>query len=172
MRTIFAVLLFWAVSTLTYSQTSIPPSKQTQQKVGAQNRGQVGSAAVIPDEGLCKALDALIEDSLKTVAFESNSGTFDDSAARETNRQLRAIAAYAQLQMQLMHMQMIKCEAPVRILDPKAFNDHAISCVIAQRASARDAKERCDRTLWQRGLQSVVKAVQQSPASSSNEGSK
>lgn len=156
MRTILAAILFCSVFTLSFAQPSITPSRPGKAQPIAQGRDLSSTPLVAPDEGLCRALDALIEDGLKTIALETSGGSLDDSAPRESNRQLRSIAAHMQVQIQLTQMQMLRCAPPVRVLDPKAFNDQAIGCAISQRTSVKTA-ERCDKSLWQREPQSVVK---------------
>jgi phosphoserine aminotransferase len=62
-------------------------------------------------KALCKTAELIIEESLTTISNETISGIADNSAPRETNRQLRVVAATNQILIQQLHMQSLQCPA-------------------------------------------------------------
>jgi hypothetical protein len=98
---------------------------------------------------LCKSAESLIEDHLKSIAYDSVAGITDNSAPRETNRQLKVVAATNQIQIQQLHMQSLQCPAIQWSISHSAFTSAALGCSLAS-TSNDEYKEKCNRKNWSR----------------------
>lgn len=94
---------------------------------------------------LCKSSESLIEDALKAIAFENVAGILDNSAPRETNRQLRVLAATGSIQIQQAHMQELRCAPIVLPISHLYYSSAALACALAKGDEAK-----CDRKAWVR----------------------
>lgn len=100
-------------------------------------------------KSLCRASEGYIEENLKSIAYENISGIGDNSAPRETNRQLKINAAGNQITNQLIHMQSLQCPAIQWSITHTVFTSYAIECSLAVTRN-EDYKEKCNRKNWTR----------------------
>ena len=100
-------------------------------------------------KALCKTAESLIEELLKSIAYESVAGIGDNSAPRETNRQLKVVAATNQLHIQQFHMQSLQCPAIQWSISHSAFTSAALGCSLASTTND-EYKEKCNRKNWAR----------------------
>lgn len=100
-------------------------------------------------KALCKTAESLIEELLKSIAYESVAGIGDNSAPRETIRQLKVVAATNQLHIQQFHMQSMQCPAIQWSISHSAFTSAALGCSLASTTND-EYKEKCNRKNWSR----------------------
>ena len=117
---------------------------QTNPRQVAPNQVVQPSAEVLR---LCKSAEGLLEDGLKAIAYESFAGILDNSAPRETNRQLKIVAATTGIQVQQAHLQSLGCPALLLPITHAPYISAAISCSLAK---GDEIKEKCDRKSWVR----------------------
>jgi hypothetical protein len=118
----------------------------------AQNRTATAKPSTVVEASpetlrLCKLAEGQIEDALKAIAFEGVAGILDNSAPRESNRQLRITAATMNIQVQQIHMNSLGCPAIQWTLAPSIYGTAPMACALA---SGESTKEKCDRKLWVR----------------------
>lgn len=114
------------------------------------NTRQAAAQAASPNAEvlrLCKSVEGLIEDGLKAIAYESFSGILDNSAPRETNRQLKIVAATTGIQIHQAHMQSLGCPPILTPLTHTPYVSAALTCSLAK---GDESKEKCDRKSWVR----------------------
>lgn len=99
------------------------------------------------DQALCDQLMKSIVAGEKTVAMEVNGGLGDDSAPRETSRQLRAANAWSAITTSLRLMELNRCPAPARVIGPDAYTFQAAKCALDSRM--RPSPESCKTSLWE-----------------------
>ena len=139
-KKILTWMMFLAVSCV-HSQ----PKNTSSTSTGVFVHSQMTEAA----RALCKNAESLIEDSLKTIAYENTSGMGDNSAPRETNRQLRIVAASNVIYTQQLHMQSLQCPSIQWSISYLPFTSFALTCSLAI-ARNEDYKEKCNRKSWSR----------------------
>jgi hypothetical protein len=101
--------------------------------------------------GSCEALAATVEAGVRDLAFYSIDGTFDSSAARETNRQLQKVVASNVIQANLTLMQANRCALPKLPIDENAYRSAALKCFTAAKPKDGVAPE-CIRPTWTRNI--------------------
>jgi hypothetical protein len=94
----------------------------------------------------CETLAAKYADQDKQISLIFKMGVGDNSAARETNRQVETANALMRKQMLIVYMQAAKCPLP-KIFEQK-FMSAAVACVL----SPPDSKY-CDMSTWQPDVQ-------------------
>jgi hypothetical protein len=97
----------------------------------------------------CQALADVIEANVRDLAFYNIDGTFDGSAARETNRQLQKVVATNLIQSNLLLMQANRCSLPKLPVDDEAYRSAALKCFTASKPKEGVAPE-CIRPKWTR----------------------
>lgn len=128
-------------------------STQAQTKASGQMQSVQTSIPVLNEstKAMCKSAESLIEDHLKSIAYDSVAGITDNSAPRETNRQLKVVAATNQILIQQLHMQSLHCPAIQWSISHSAFTSAALNCSLAS-TSNDEYKEKCNRKNWARTL--------------------
>lgn len=111
----------------------------------------------------CKELTAAVEASQKELAFQHVDGLLDNSAARETNRQLRSLNELQAIRANLVLMQSARCAMPAQPIDSSGseFISAALDCKLAiekNGVQADEAKVACKRSDWSRGQKSAAPA--------------
>lgn len=101
----------------------------------------------------CKAAELAIDEALKEIANAAESGTFDNSAPRQSNRKLAESVEVLKIQNQLTYMQMLGCSAPQQPIDYTAYSAVAIGCAIAP---AANKEATCNKEAWARGRANPV----------------
>ena len=126
-------------------------STQAQTKATVQPQSLQPSMPALTEatRALCKTAESIIEEQLKSIAYESVAGIGDNSAARETNRQLKVVAATNQLHTQQLHMQSLQCPAIRWNITHTVFISDALGCSLAS-TSNDEYKEKCNRKNWSR----------------------
>jgi hypothetical protein len=100
-------------------------------------------------QAVCDRLNANIESNLKDLAFERTSGLIDNSAPRETNRQLKASSALAAIQLTINQQQIAKCKPYVEPVTGKEYEAAASKCYLAFQTGQKESiKDACDRSIW------------------------
>lgn len=94
----------------------------------------------------CETLAIKYADQDKQISLIHKSGVGDNSAARETNRQIETSNALVRKQMLLTYMQVAKCPLP------KTFEQKFMSAAVACVLSPPDSKY-CDMSTWQPDVQ-------------------
>jgi hypothetical protein len=122
---------------------------EAQTKTAQQTIQQPGTVLSESTKALCKTAESLIEELLKSIAYESVAGIGDNSAPRETNRQLKVVAATNQLHIQQFHMQSLQCPAIQWSISYSAFTSAALGCSLASTTND-EYKEKCNRKNWSR----------------------
>lgn len=108
----------------------------------------------------CKELAAAIADSEKAIARQFAQGVGDDSAPRDTTRQLRVSNELAAIQINLMLMERQKCPLPTDPIDTHGtvYLSPALDCArIAMNGTPAEAKEACNTSDWKRAKASPTK---------------
>ena len=112
----------------------------------------------------CNAFLLSIDNNLKAIAAEDSDGFMDNSAPRETNRQLRMIGLRQSNQIALMQMSSMRCSLPTDLLSDNAYSVAAMVCAMSKRANAatvsmggkvspdktQETESQCDRSKWPR----------------------
>jgi hypothetical protein len=126
-------------------------STQAQTKATVQPQSLQPSMPVLSEatKALCKSAESLIEDHLKSIAYDSVAGITDNSAPRETNRQLKVVAATNQVQIQQLHMHSLHCPAIQWSISHTSYTAAAFGCSVAS-TSNDEFKEKCNRKNWSR----------------------
>jgi hypothetical protein len=99
----------------------------------------------------CETLAAAVEAGVRDLAFYSIDGTFDNSAVRETNRQLQKVVASNLIQANLTLMQANRCALPRLPVDEGAYRSAALKCFTATKPKDGVAPE-CVRPTWTRNV--------------------
>jgi len=94
----------------------------------------------------CASLNSQFESSNKELSYLNTSGLTDDSAPRETNRQLKAVNERLAQSMVLDRMIQAKCALPSQLSDDVYYWKPAFDCAMAR--GDADIKEKCDRSKW------------------------
>ena len=115
----------------------------------------IAGAAPLAHAG-CKELAAAIEASQKELAFQHVDALLDNSAPRETNRQLRALNELQAIRANLVLMQSAKCPMSTDPIDSggSQFISAAVDCKLAMEKNgiqADETKAACKRSDWARG---------------------
>jgi hypothetical protein len=108
----------------------------------------------------CKELAAAIADSEKAIAGQFSQGIGDDSAPRETTRQLRVSNELAAIQINLVLMERQKCPLPTDPVDTHGtvYLSPALDCArITMSGTPAEAKEACNTSNWKRAKTSPTK---------------
>lgn len=101
----------------------------------------------------CEALSAAFEAGLKDLAVIRADAGLDNSAPRETNRQLRKVFTADVMRMNLDLLQAGKCPLPKEPVSDYAYYLDALKCSTAMLRSQPGDKElpdECDRAKWTR----------------------
>jgi hypothetical protein len=101
----------------------------------------------------CDKLAAAFESGVKELSFIRSEGVPDNSAARETNRQLEKVVTTNIMQMHLTLMQANKCTLPTANISDVDYYIDALSCTTAMLKAPPGEKEmppECDRSKWTR----------------------
>jgi hypothetical protein len=104
-------------------------------------------------QDVCERLSAAVEDGVKELSQIRVDGLTDDSAPRETNRQLEKVITTNLMQMHLTLMQANKCTLPKTTFYDTAYYTDALSCATARLKARADDKETppdCVRSKWTR----------------------
>jgi hypothetical protein len=104
--------------------------------------------------GSCEALAGAIEGGLKALSFISANGMGDNSAARESNRQLEKVVETNLMQMNLGLLQANRCPAPKGPLVDNVYYLDALKCSNAlmrgRNENDKNNPPECDRSKWKR----------------------
>lgn len=104
--------------------------------------------------GSCEALTGAVEGGLKALSFISANGMGDNSAARESNRQLEKVVETNLMQMNLSLLQANKCPVPKGPLVDNVYYLDALKCSNALMKGRLDNDKstppECDRSKWKR----------------------
>jgi hypothetical protein len=107
-----------------------------------------------PPAGGCDNLAAAVESGAKELSFIRVDGAADNSAARESNRQLQKVVATNLMQMNLSLMQANRCNLPRVPFSDSSYYLSALSCSTAllksQLNQVSDSPAECDRSKWTR----------------------
>jgi len=108
------------------------------------------SQPVEPASPLCAETAELIEDALKEMALGRYGALGDNSAPRESNRQLRVVAASTTITNLLLQRQSLGCPAYTKSLSPDAYRVAAAECSLATGSSAA---AKCVTSSWRRDVE-------------------
>jgi len=103
--------------------------------------------------GTCEQLGAAVEDGVMELTFIRVDGVTDNSAARETNRQLQKVVVTNLMQMHLTLMAANKCPLPKTTFSDGAYYLDALNCstaLLKAKQSDKDMPPECDRRKWVR----------------------
>jgi hypothetical protein len=99
---------------------------------------------------LCSQLDSHIRQEQKLIASETAQGFGDNSAPRETSRQLRISNSWAAISVAMLNMQANRCPALGRDVSDVAYLIPAMNCATDRmRASPSSRPESCNLENWQ-----------------------
>lgn len=99
------------------------------------------------DQALCDRLTKAIVASEKTVALEMTAGLGDDSAPRETSRQLRAANAWTAITTNLHQMELNRCAPLARVVGPDPYTFAAAKCALDSRLES--SPDSCKTAAWE-----------------------
>lgn len=113
---------------------------------------------------ICDRLAAAVEGSIKELSYYEYDGIFDNSAVRQTNRQLGKSVEMAVIQANLTLMQGYKCALPKLLITLNAYSMNAFECHsaglrIGKSPDVSKGIPECDRSEWSRsyfGKKNVV----------------
>jgi hypothetical protein len=111
----------------------------------------IAASCVTISRAGCKEFAAAIDSSQKIMAVEYAVSVADNSAARETSRQLRVSNEIAAIMVNMKMMEAMKCPLPSTPIDTigMVYLDQAIACHLATvRDGADSAKAKCKRSDW------------------------
>jgi hypothetical protein len=106
------------------------------------------SSACLAQSALCKQLDAHIQREEKDIAAEIASGMGDNSAPRETTRQLRISNSWSAIHVAMVNMQANHCPPIGRDISDTTYIVAALACATDRLAGATSSPPSCNRTDW------------------------
>ena len=98
---------------------------------------------------VCDSLAASVEEGVKDLSHYRFDGAFDNSAVRETNRQLQKVVTTNLIQANLTLMQANKCVLPKLPINDYAYRSAALKCATSTKPKDEVAPE-CVRPNWTR----------------------
>lgn len=108
----------------------------------------------LPSGEVCENLGTAIESGMKELSFIRVDGAADNSAARESNRQLEKVVVTNLMQLNIGLMQANRCNLPKTPFSDSAYYLSALSCsnalLKAQLDRSSESPVECDRSKWSR----------------------
>lgn len=107
----------------------------------------LGLASFAHAEPTCPDFDAAIDKLTKNIALSSAEGLVENSAPRQTNRELRINNQLQLININLSLMAQNKCAARKAPVNPMVYLSEALDCATAQLKGEQDSPA-CDMTKW------------------------
>jgi hypothetical protein len=109
----------------------------------------LGASGLAAAQQTCANYESAIDTGLKFIALEKAEGIGDNSAPRETNRQLKIANELAVIQANLALLIASKCPPPARSLNTSAYFLPAMKCSTA-RMKGEQKPAACELKDWKR----------------------
>ena len=103
---------------------------------------------------LCGLYDKAYDDANKELSAIDAEGIFDNSAYRETNRQLRMLNERIRQSMTFMQMTHYGCELPKKSSGALEYTAGAAECK-AEKSKGKPDSPKCDRSKWKSLLEDI-----------------